>query len=247
MGQSAFGAPIELADRPDLDKVGETAAAETALPSQHAASRSQEAASVSPAAPLKRAYPASAPIPTQIAPADIRFDFNDGVRLVCPQGQTSNQTWKVRLRDLDTGNILFETEFQGGSVNSTKRYYVHFGLEIYRQNELVFSHQYSAKGREALIQLPVGTLGDSLGWFPYAVKFKEKHGCRLSCAMGAPLIELFRRAYPDIEFLTHEEVKPERYDATYSIGLFFDDKDFVFSRPISVMSDCIAPPLYPGR
>ena len=28
--------------------------------------------------------------------------------------------------------------------------------------------------------------------------------------------------------LTHEEVKPERYYATYSIGLFFDDKDFVF-------------------
>ena len=46
--------------------------------------------------------------------------------------------------------------------------------------------------------------------------------------MGEKLIALFRDAYPDINFLTHEEVKTERYYATYSIGLFFDDKDFVF-------------------
>ena len=66
-----------------------------------------------------------------------------------------------------------------------------------------------------------------MGWFPYAVKFQELHGCRLTCAMGEKLIPLFRDAYPDIKFVTHEEVKPENYYATYSIGLFFDDKDFV--------------------
>jgi len=224
MGQSAFGASLEPAGRPGLDEAIESVPAETQLPSQDVARGSQEAASGSSIAPPKRAYPAPAPIPTQSGPADIRFDFNDGARMVCPQGQA----WRVRLRDLDTGNTLFETEFQGGSVHSTKRYYVRFGLEVYRRNELVFSHEYSAKGREILIQLPVGTLGDPLGWFPYAVKFMEKHGCRLSCAMGAPLIELFQRAYPDIEFLTHEEVTPERYYATYCVGLFFDDKDFVF-------------------
>ena len=60
-----------------------------------------------------------------------------------------------------------------------------------------------------LIQFPVGTLGDPMGWFPYAVKFKEQHGCKLTCAMGDKLIPLFRDAYPDITFLTHEEVKPE--------------------------------------
>ena len=79
-----------------------------------------------------------------------------------------------------------------------------------------------------LIQFPVGTLGDPMGWFPYAVKFKELHGCRLTCAMGEKLIELFRDAYPDITFVTHEQVNTELYYATYSIGLFFDDKDFVF-------------------
>jgi autotransporter strand-loop-strand O-heptosyltransferase len=220
MGQRAFGAPVELAYGPSLNEEG-TPAEKT---SSSQATASGSAAGTSAATVPKRAYPPPAPIPTQTGAAGIRFDFNDGARVLCPQGQA----WKVRLRDLDTGNILFETEFQGGSVNSTKRYYLRFGIEVYRDNELVLGHEYSAKGREILIQLPVGTLGDPMGWFPYAVKFMEKHGCRLSCAMGAPLIELFRRAYPDIEFLTHEEIKPERYYATYSVGLFFDDKDFVF-------------------
>ena len=46
--------------------------------------------------------------------------------------------------------------------------------------------------------------------------------------MAEKLIPLFRDAYPDITFLPHEEIRPERYYATYSMGLFFDDKDFTF-------------------
>jgi autotransporter strand-loop-strand O-heptosyltransferase len=193
------------------------------------ASHSPENA-VNPSAPPaseqpKPAYPVPAELPTQQGPHGIRFDFNDGARVFCPE---SSSLWKVRLRDIDTGNILFETEFAGGRVNSTKRFYVRFAVEVYQKGELVLRHEYSAKDREILVQLPVGTLGDPMGWFPYAVKFREKHGCRLSCAMGAPLIELFREAYPDIEFMTHDEVKPERYYATYSLGLFFDDTGFIF-------------------
>ena len=41
-------------------------------------------------------------------------------------------------------------------------------------------HDYDAAGREVLIRLPVETLGDTLGSFPYAVKFKERYGCRLT-------------------------------------------------------------------
>ena len=43
--------------------------------------------------------------------------------------------------------------------------------------------------------------------------------------MAASLIPLFRDIYPEINFLTHEEITPENYYATYSIGLFFDDRD----------------------
>ncbi len=173
-------------------------------------------------------------MPTQEVPGTaIRYDFNNGARVVMPKGE---HPWKVRLTDLDTGNILFETTFEQGTINSSKRYYIRFKLEIFQQEKQLLNHEYSAKDREILIQFPVGTLGDTMGWFPYAVKFQKLHGCKLTCAMGEKLIPLFAKAYPHIEFVSHEGVKAERYYATYSIGLFFDDKDFIFSRATSASS-----------
>jgi autotransporter strand-loop-strand O-heptosyltransferase len=174
--------------------------------------------------PVKRAYPPPTELPTQEGPKGLRFDFNDGCRVHMPE---SDHPWRVRLIDLDTSNLLFATELKAGRVNSSKRYYVRFRIEVWQNDEQLLAHDFSAANREILVQFPVGTLGDPIGWFPYAVKFQEKHGCRLTCAMGEPIISLFRAAYPNITFLTHEEVKTERYYATYSIGLFFDDKQLI--------------------
>jgi autotransporter strand-loop-strand O-heptosyltransferase len=193
------------------------------MSAQEAVSPSADAPQVPPAEPQtpKRAYREPASLPTQSGAQGIRFDFNDGCRVALPEGQ-----WYVRLRDLDTGNILYETRIGAGRINSTKRYYLRCRIEVWAgpdTGEPVFRHDYSAQDRDVLVQFPVGTLGDTVGWFPYAVKFLEKHGCRLSCAMAERLIPLFKDAYPKIRFLTHEQIVPEDYYATYSIGLFFSD------------------------
>ncbi len=177
------------------------------------------------AAAPKPAYPPAAPLPTQPGPKGLRFDFNEGCRIVAPE---SDDPWRVRISDLDTSNILYETELKAGRVSSTKRYYVRFRIEVWQQGEPLLRHDYSAAGQPVLINFPIGTLGDTLGWFPYAVKFRDKHKCRLTCAMAERLIPLFQPNYPDIEFVEHAGVATERYYATYSIGLFFDDRDCVF-------------------
>jgi autotransporter strand-loop-strand O-heptosyltransferase len=199
---------------------------EAAAPSSVSESASSDVASAdaASAAAVKRAYPLPAEVPTQEGPDGLRFDFNDGCRVMFPDG---GDAWRVRLKDLDTGNILFETELKSGRVNSTKRYFVRFHLEVWRNGESVLAHEYSAQGREILVQFPVGTLGDTMGWLPYAVKFKERHGCRLACGIAERLVPLFRDAYPDITFIPHEGIKPELYYGTYNMGLFFDDKDCV--------------------
>jgi autotransporter strand-loop-strand O-heptosyltransferase len=46
--------------------------------------------------------------------------------------------------------------------------------------------------------------------------------------MAEKLIPLFAGAYPHITFCTHEQVQVDRYYATYSIGLFFDDTDHIW-------------------
>ncbi|MBR0899190.1 autotransporter strand-loop-strand O-heptosyltransferase [Bradyrhizobium tropiciagri] len=175
-------------------------------------------------APSNRPYPAPAETPTQQGPMGILYDFNDGCRVLLPDAE---HPWRVRLSDIDTGNILFETDLKAGRINSTKRYFVRARIEVWADGKEVLRHDYSAENRDVMVQFPVGTLGDSLGWFPYAVKFKDKHACKLTCAIGEKLIPLLAPAYPDITFISHEEVEPNRYYATYSMGLFFDDKDGV--------------------
>jgi autotransporter strand-loop-strand O-heptosyltransferase len=175
------------------------------------------------AATAQSAYSPVAPVPTQTGPAGLRFDFNLGCRVQVPAG-----VWRVCLRDLDTGNTLYETTAGSSIIASSKHYYIRLRIDVWCDDAPILVHEYDATGREVLIQFPVGTLGDLVGWFPYAVKFKEQHRCRLTCAMSALIIPLFRDAYPDITFMTHEEVEPMRFYATYRIGLFFDDSENIW-------------------
>ena len=187
---------------------------ESATPTPVSASATEPAA--------KPPYPPPAPLPTQEGPAGIRYDFNDGCRVVLPDGK-----WRVRLSDIDTGNILFETVIGAGRINSSKRYYLRGRIEIWDGDKPFFQHDYVSENREVLIQFPVGTLGDTMGWFPYAVKFQALHGCKLTCGMAEWLIPLFKDAYPDINFVAHDGIEPERFYATYSIGLFFTDDEHI--------------------
>ncbi len=190
-------------------------------PETSAASPKPSAASSSaPSDAPKPPYPPPAATPTQTGPRGIRYDFNDGCRVILPEGD-----WRIRLSDIDTGNILFETQIKTGRINSSKRYYLRCRIEVWSGGDTVFKHDYSAEGRDVLVQFPVGTVGDTMGWFPYAVKFQALHGCKLFCAMAEWLIPLYKDAYPDITFISHEQVEPERYYATYSLGLFFDDEE----------------------
>jgi autotransporter strand-loop-strand O-heptosyltransferase len=184
---------------------------------------------------LKSPYPPVAARPTQEGPTGVRFDFNHGARVEVPGVEGGK--WRVRLRDLDTDNILFESENFGALVTSTKKYFVRFGIDVYQftaggGDVKVFTHEYNARDREVLILFPVGTLGDTLAWFPYAARFAAVHGCHLTCAMSGLIIPLLQESYPDIRFMTHEEVtasKPqETAYATYYLGLFFDDTDNIF-------------------
>jgi autotransporter strand-loop-strand O-heptosyltransferase len=181
----------------------------------------------SASAPAKPAYPPPAASPTQEGPRGIRYDFNLGCRVVLPP-QDEDRQWRVRLRDLGSGNTLFETTLKQGFINSSKRWFVRFRIEVWSGEDLVLQHDYDARGRPVLIQFPIGTLGDTMGWFPYAARFASVHGCKLTCAMSALIIPLFKDAYPHITFVTHEEVKPEVFYATYCLGLFFDDTDTVW-------------------
>ncbi|HMK90156.1 MAG TPA: autotransporter strand-loop-strand O-heptosyltransferase [Methylocystis sp.] len=180
----------------------------------------------------KSPYPPPASVPTQEGPKGIRFDFNSGARVLLPTRESGK--WIVRLRDLDTGNILFESENKGAYVSSSKRFYVRFSIEVWEAEDdgsaqrEVMRHELDLAWREVAILFPVGTLGDLMGWFPYAARFKEAHPqAQVTCALSPQLIELLRDAYPELNLVTHDEFKQRDLAATayatYCVGLFFDD------------------------
>jgi autotransporter strand-loop-strand O-heptosyltransferase len=207
-----------------------TSAPNTALSEPAAVASS---AAVSPAAPARQPYPPPASLPTQIGPEGIRYDFNQGCRVLLP-GRSEGK-WRVRLRDIDTGNILFESENKGALVTSSKRWFVRFRIEVWSIDDAtpneprsVLFHEFDTAGHDVLIQLPIGTLGDILAWFPYVNRFAERHPrARVTCAMSGLIIPLLRNTYPLLALITHEELVEQRVSeavyATYSVGLFFDD------------------------
>jgi autotransporter strand-loop-strand O-heptosyltransferase len=198
----------------------------------------QDTASAETSAPkdpdVKSPYPPAAATPVLMGPEGIRFDFNLGCRVLLPQ--RAKGKWRVRLRDLDTGNILFQSENKGAYVSSSKRFFVRFRVEVWELDDAgiateALSHDYDARDREVLIEFPIGTLGDIMAWFPYAPRFAEVHNCRLTCAMSPLIIPLLRDSYPSINFVTHDELEEQKLAeaayATYCLGLFFDDKDCI--------------------
>jgi autotransporter strand-loop-strand O-heptosyltransferase len=186
--------------------------------------------------PARPTYPPVAAVPTQAGPEGVRFDFNRGCRVLLP-ARTEGQ-WRVRLRDLQTGNTLFQSDNRGALVSSAKRWFVRFRIEVWSidsedaEPREVLCHDYDPTGQDILIQFPVGTLGDTLAWFPYAARFAEAHpGARITCALSGLIIPLLEDAYPKLRLLTHDAVAEAKVAdgayATYSLGLFFNDTECV--------------------
>ena len=163
-------------------------------------------------------------LPSQEGPEGILFDFNDGARIFLPKGN-----WLVEISDEETGNVLFREFVEQGWVISTKKYYIKFRIAIWKGSDqfLVFEHTMNLLKKEVLISFPTGTLGDLIGWVPYAERFRSVHGCKLTCTMAKNIIEIFKNKYKHINFVEHNayqnnEKKHQNPYATYRVGLFFN-------------------------
>lgn len=156
--------------------------------------------------------------PTCAGPEGILFDFNYGARVYLPEGK-----WHVILLDDDSGNVLFSCDSDGRWVASTKKYYVRFRIQVFHQGEThpVLDETLDMKDKPVVIFFPTGTLGDMLGWFHYAERFRQLHRCHLECVMGQEIIDLLSAQYPEITFSTKASLRTVNPYASWYVGLFF--------------------------
>ena len=163
------------------------------------------------------------PDPVLEGPHGIKYDFNSGCRIEVPK-LDEGRSWRIRIRDKVTHNVIFETTIEGGRVETVKKYYVPFEIECWQGEDLVFSHTMSLQDQKVQVQVPVGTLGDSLAWFSYIDLFQREHGCKLCCLMSKVMIDLLAPCYPNISFVAMDEPGDQSvYYASYRLGLFFND------------------------
>lgn len=182
----------------------------------------ENSSTVSASAPeQENAYGSIPAMPCIEAVEGIRYDFNQGLRVFFPD---NGKKYKLIFKDADAGLLLYNASTQPGTiVSSVKKYYIRYQFEVWDEKEetKLFEHTLDLANKEVCVQMPVNTIGDSVGWFSYLERFQKKHNCKLVVCVSQFMIDLFAKQYPNFRFILKEETASVVPYATYCLGLFF--------------------------
>jgi autotransporter strand-loop-strand O-heptosyltransferase len=118
------------------------------------------------------------------------------------------------------GDIVYATYLKSNMwTRANRQYYEDWTINVYLDNEIVYTEKLNLKGSRVYIAIDSSALGDNLAWVPYIDEFRKKHNCHVICSTFKN--DLFESQYPDIEFVNPgSEVK--NILAMYMLGWFYD-------------------------
>ena len=181
-------------------------------------------------------YTLPAGLPTiQVGDTGVRYDFNLGCRIHVPFNEKEH--YFISIVDHKTGmtvfNAVVDTKDHPNGMSATTNWIYHKQYHIVVKNtatnETLLDHIYDASDKRVLIECPDCGLGDAIGWFSCAIKFQKKWNCKLVFACPKYIADMFRKTYPDVEFIERREAPEKCFTgdnpvyATYYPGLFFDN------------------------
>ena len=132
----------------------------------------------------------------------LRLDFNCGLRLDVPEGN-----FQVRISDFDTGRVCLDKYISGGRIISVENYFIRWHVEVFLNDEKIFTHTLSLEGQPVLIIFKNPALGDTLCLVPYFEEFRKINRCKLSVATSKPLREFISRLCPAISLVDEADFK----------------------------------------
>ena len=130
-----------------------------------------------------------------------------------------SKSYLVEFINADTNQVLYSTHISNNMwTQCGKEYYIPWLIKINGKEHA----RLNLEGQRVLISLESKSLGDTIGWTPYAVEFAKKHNCKvvLSTFYNDWFKEL--EVYKDIEFI--EPGTATECLVHYHIGWFRDDK-----------------------
>ena len=143
----------------------------------------------------------------------LKLDFNLGLRLDIPEGN-----FRVKISDFDTGEIFFDKNVSGGRLISAEQYFIRWQVEVFLDEEKIFSHTLNLEGQSVAVMFNISTLGDSLSLLPYLREFKKVNRCNLFfLCTNDNLRELITYLYPDFKLI--DTINFKTYATYYPVML----------------------------
>ena len=163
--------------------------------------------------------------PVMEAEHGVRYDFNNGYRIVTPADMPP---CLLRVYDLETQTLLDERELEPGRiVVGERKYFIRYRFEVIERasEKILVCHDYDCVGKKVMIVIPDGGLGDNLAWLPYAEAFRIEHRADVTCVCGEWLIRLVKEQYPELHFLPiGSHPLSDGFYATYFCATFQKDR-----------------------
>ena len=129
-----------------------------------------------------------------------------------------SKEYKIEFINRDTNKVIHEQTIRNNMWTAcNKQYYIPWLIKV---NGKEIS-RLELKDKRVLISLDSSSLGDTIGWTPYAVKFAKKHKCKV--ILSTFHNDWFKgvEAYKDIEWL--EPGNATGCTVHYKIGWFRDE------------------------
>ncbi len=131
-----------------------------------------------------------------------------------------SKEYKVEFINRETNEVIHQQTIKNNMWTvCNKQYYIPWLIKVNGKEV----SRLDLEGKRVLISLESKSLGDTIGWTPYAVEFAKKHKCKVVMSTFHNDWFINLKAYKDIEWL--EPGNATGCAAHYRIGWFRDDKE----------------------
>ena len=157
------------------------------------------------------------------------FSFVDQPKIEITTDQVSTENFDI---DFKLGGVsVYKTNIPENcwaSANLERRVPWEIDISNPVSKEVIISHRYDDRGKRVLVWFDSKSLGDNLAWMPQVERFKEISGAEV--IVSTFWNDLFKKEYPDIEFIKPGEACANLY-ASYKIGCYDLDNRNLSGKP----------------